>query len=55
MLGRNLRRSAIFSRLHVEGVHSVHLASPAKDVVLERTEVYAVDALTIKLGGLRDG
>ena len=55
MLGRNLRRSAIFSRLHVEGVHSVDLASPAKDVVLERTEVYVVDALTIKLGGLRDG
>lgn len=44
MLGMNLRRSAIFSKLHQQGVHSVDLASPAEDLVLGRTEVYAIDA-----------
>ena len=54
MLGMNLRRSAIFSKLHVEGVHSVDLASPAQDLVLGPTEVYAIDAITVTVATLRD-
>jgi phage-related baseplate assembly protein len=54
MLGMNLRRSAIFSKLHVEGVHSVDLVTPAADIVLGPTEVYALDAMTITVAALRD-
>lgn len=54
MLGMNLRRSAIFSKLHQEGVHSVELMSPAEDLVLGRTEVYAIDAITVTVASLRD-
>jgi phage-related baseplate assembly protein len=54
MLGMNLRRSAIFSKLHQEGVHSVDLASPAQDLVLGPTDAYAIDAITVKVATLRD-
>lgn len=54
MLGMNLRRSAIFSKLHQEGVHSVDLTSPAADLVLGPTEVYAVEAISIAVADLRD-
>ena len=54
MLGMNLRRSAIFSKLHQEGVHSVDLTSPAVDLVLGRTEVYAIDAIMVSVASLRD-
>lgn len=54
MLGMNLRRSAIFSKLHQEGVHSVDLISPAEDLVLGPTEVYAVESITIMVADLRD-
>ena len=54
MLGMNLRRSAIFSKLHQEGVHSVDLISPATDIVLGPTEVYAVEAINITVADLRD-
>lgn len=54
MLGMNLRRSAIFSKLHQEGVHSVDLISPAADLVLGPTEVYAVESITITVADLRD-
>ncbi len=54
MLGMNLRRSALFSKLHQEGVHSVALASPAEDIVLGPTEVYAIDAINVKVAALRD-
>jgi len=54
MLGMNLRRSAIFSKLHVEGVHSVDLVTPAADIVLGPTEVYAVEAITVTIAALRD-
>ena len=53
-LGMNLRRSAIYTKLHQEGVHSVVLASPAQDIILGPTEVYAIDAITVKLAALRD-
>lgn len=54
MLGMNLRRSAILSKLHQEGVHSVDLISPAVDLVLGPTEIYAVEAITITVADLRD-
>lgn len=54
MLGMNLRRSAIFARLHQEGVHSVELLSPAADVVLDATQVYAVTALAVTTQTTRD-
>lgn len=54
MLGMNLRRSAIFARLHQEGVHSVELHSPAADVVLDDTQVYAITALAVTTQTTRD-
>jgi phage-related baseplate assembly protein len=54
MLGMNLRRSALYAALHQEGVHSVDLVSPAEDLVLDVTEVYAVDAIEVSVGSVRD-
>lgn len=54
MLGMNLRRSAIYARLHQEGVHSVELFSPAEDIVLNDTQVYAIDAIEITTASSRD-
>jgi phage-related baseplate assembly protein len=54
MLGMNLRRSALYAALHQEGVHSVDLVSPAEDLVLDVTEVYAVDAIEVSVGSIRD-
>jgi phage-related baseplate assembly protein len=54
MLGMNLRRSALYAALHQEGVHSVDLFSPAEDLVLDVTEVYAVDAIEVNVSSIRD-
>jgi phage-related baseplate assembly protein len=54
MLGMNLRRSALFAAFHQEGVHSVELVSPAEDLVLDVTEVYAVDAIEVSVSSIRD-
>ncbi len=54
MLGMNLRRSAIFARLHQEGVHSVELISPVEDIVLDDTEVFAIAGMTITTASTRD-
>jgi phage-related baseplate assembly protein len=54
MLGMNLRRSALFAALHQEGVHSVDLVSPADDVVLDVTEVYAIDGIEVAINSTRD-
>ncbi|MDN2582969.1 baseplate J/gp47 family protein [Aquibium sp. ELW1220] len=54
MLGMNLRRSAIFARLHQEGVHSVELLAPAEDVVLDENQVYAITAPTVTVQTTRD-
>ncbi|MHB9322246.1 baseplate assembly protein [Phytobacter diazotrophicus] len=37
-LGRDIRRSAIYAALHVEGVQRVELTFPAADVVLDKTQ-----------------
>lgn len=43
-LGRDIRRSAIYAALHVEGVQRVELASPVADVVLDKTQAaYCTD------------
>lgn len=54
MLGMNLRRSAIFSKLHVEGVHSVDLVSPEADIVLGPTGVYQINSLDVQVAMFRD-
>lgn len=54
MLGMNLRRSALYAALHQEGVHSVDLVSPVEDLILDVTEVYAVDAIEVTVASLRD-
>ncbi len=54
MLGMNLRRSALFSKLHQEGVHSVELIEPASDIVLDATHVYAIDTITVSVEAMRD-
>jgi len=54
MLGMNLRRSALFAALHQEGVHSVDLVSPAQDLVLDVTEVYAIDGIEVTINSTRD-
>jgi phage-related baseplate assembly protein len=54
MLGMNLRRSALYAALHQEGVHSVDLVSPAGDLVLDVTEVYAVEAIEVGVSSIRD-
>jgi phage-related baseplate assembly protein len=54
MLGMNLRRSAIFAKLHQEGVQSVELTAPAEDIVLDETEVYAIVGMAITTASTRD-
>lgn len=54
MLGMNLRRSALYAALHQEGVHSVELVSPAEDLVLDITEVYAIEAIEVSVSSIRD-
>ncbi|MFO7805755.1 MAG: baseplate J/gp47 family protein [Paracoccaceae bacterium] len=54
MLGMNLRRSAIYAKLHAEGVHSVELIEPAEDLVLSATDVYRIDGVDISLAYSRD-
>lgn len=54
MLGMNLRRSALFAKLHQEGVHAVELLEPAQDMILDVTEVYAIDAVEITTVSTRD-
>ena len=54
MLGMNLRRSALFAALHQEGVHSVDLVSPADDLVLDVTEVYAIQSIEVTINAIRD-
>lgn len=50
-LGRDIRRSAIFAALHVEGVQRVELASPLDDVVLDKTQAGWCEDWTVTNGG----
>ncbi|AJC66590.1 baseplate assembly protein [Dickeya zeae] len=50
-LGRDIRRSAIYAALHVEGVQRVELASPTADIVLDDTQASHCTGYTLILGG----
>lgn len=50
-LGYDLRRSAIFSRLHVDGVYSVNLTSPATDVIVGPGECVVIEAVSVTVVG----
>ncbi|KLW00252.1 baseplate assembly protein J (GpJ) [Klebsiella aerogenes] len=50
-LGRDIRQSAIYAALHVEGVQRVELAAPAADIVLDKTQASFCSDYQIRLGG----
>jgi phage-related baseplate assembly protein len=50
-LGRDIRLSAIYAALHVEGVQRVELASPQGDVVLDKTQAASCTAWSVTNGG----
>lgn len=49
-IGRDIRRSAIYAVLHVEGVQRVELADPAEDVVISSSEAAWCTGFTLTLG-----
>ncbi|ELY4863997.1 baseplate assembly protein [Cronobacter sakazakii] len=50
-LGRDIRKSALYAALHVEGVQRVELAQPAADVVLNKTQAAYCTGYSITVGG----
>jgi len=50
-LGRDIRRSALYATLHVEGVQRVELASPLNDVVLDKTQAASCTQWNVTNGG----
>ncbi|KQN58001.1 baseplate assembly protein [Erwinia sp. Leaf53] len=50
-LGRDIRRSAIYAALHVQGVQRVELAAPLADMVLDETQAANCTGYTIISGG----
>lgn len=50
-LGRDIRKSAIYGALHVEGVQRVELTVPAVDVVLDKSRAAYCTASTVTIGG----
>lgn len=50
-LGRDIRKSAIYAALTVEGVQRVELIEPAEDVVLDKTQAAYCTGYTIGFGG----
>lgn len=50
-LGRDIRRSAIYAALHVEGVQRVELAQPVADIVLDETQASYCSDYTLTVGG----
>ncbi|HEY3982535.1 baseplate assembly protein [Cedecea sp.] len=50
-LGRDIRLSAIYGALHVEGVQRVELTSPQADIVLARHQASFCTAYALKDGG----
>lgn len=51
-LKRDIRRSAIFAALHVEGVQRVDLTSPAADIVLGTSEASFCTDISLTYGGV---
>lgn len=52
LLGRDLRLSAIYSRLHVDGVHSVSLQLPAADVIVGPRQIVRVTSVSVVTAGV---
>ncbi|WP_342754799.1 baseplate assembly protein [Pantoea sp. MBD-2R] len=50
-LGRDIRKSALYAALHVEGVQRVELTEPAADVVLDKTQAAYCTGWAIMVGG----
>ncbi|MCU6664448.1 baseplate assembly protein [Enterobacteriaceae bacterium H4N4] len=50
-LGRDIRKSAIYGALHVEGVQRVELIAPVVDVVLDKSKAAYCTASTVTIGG----
>ncbi|MDU1575229.1 MAG: baseplate assembly protein [Pantoea sp.] len=50
-LGRDIRQSALYAALHVEGVQRVELAQPTADVVLDKTQAAYCSGYSITVGG----
>lgn len=50
-IGRDIRRSALYAALHVEGVQRVELVKPASDIVLTKEQAGYCISATISLGG----
>ncbi|QZQ51986.1 baseplate assembly protein [Erwinia persicina] len=50
-LGRDIRQSALYAALHVEGVQRVQLNAPAEDVVLDKTQAGYCSGYSITVGG----
>lgn len=50
-IGRDVRLSAIYAALHVEGVQRVELAQPAADVVINDTEAAHCTSTSVVIGG----
>ena len=50
-LGRDIRLSAIYAALHVEGVQRVELAAPLADVVLDKTQAASCTGWSVTNGG----
>lgn len=50
-LGRDIRRSALYAALHVEGVQRVELVSPLNDVVLDKTQAASCTQWNVTNGG----
>lgn len=51
-LGRDLRRSAIFSRLHVDGVQSVDLPTPAADIIAGPRDAIRIGTVSLTIAGV---
>lgn len=50
-LGRDIRKSAIYAALHVEGVQRVELSVPLADIVLDKTQASSCTDYQIIIGG----
>jgi Phage-related baseplate assembly protein len=50
-LGRDIRKSAIYAALHVEGVQRVELAEPVADIVLDDTQASWCIEYSVMVGG----
>lgn len=50
-LGRDIRQSAIYAALHVEGVQRVELSTPQSDLVLDKNQASYCTAWSISTGG----